>query len=227
LVINNLRRLQHQLQRQIDVIHTDGAPELCKGLIKLWADQQGTVITTTVPNHSASNGLAERTIRTLQESTTVALDHANMTREYWDYTIEDAAAKHAVIPSDRSCNKEDPRTQFFQSQPDTNKFHPFGQYGYLTNSTTDRNPLRPRDVLSRYLRHINNHKFDVLQVHTGRVVTCRPQEFSPVSSLTQPTQKALSAATPAATDAASPTTPPSLYSPKSLKDALRRPDAAI
>jgi hypothetical protein len=53
-------------------------------------------------NHSASNGLSERTIRTLQESARAALYHGNMTHEYWDYAIEDAAAKQAVIPSDRS-----------------------------------------------------------------------------------------------------------------------------
>jgi hypothetical protein len=81
LVINKLRQLRHQLRRQVDVTHKDSALELCKGLIQQWVDQQGTVTTISVPNHSASNGLAERTNRTIQESATAALGPANMTHE--------------------------------------------------------------------------------------------------------------------------------------------------
>jgi hypothetical protein len=59
-------------------------------------------------------------------------------------------------------------------------FHAFGQYGYMTNTSKDRNPLRPRAILCRYLQAVNEHKYKVVQLHTNRVVTCRPEEFSPV-----------------------------------------------
>jgi hypothetical protein len=58
--------------------------------------------------------------------------------------------------------------------------HAFGQYGSMTNTSTDRNPLRLRTNLWPYLRAVNKHKYNVVQVRTNRVVTCRPEEFSPV-----------------------------------------------
>lgn len=71
-----LRVWQNQTQKHVHTLHTDNAKELCMGHVKQWADGQGTLITTIIPNHSSSNGQAERIIRTLTEAATAAIESA-------------------------------------------------------------------------------------------------------------------------------------------------------
>jgi hypothetical protein len=69
-IVRKLRVLQHATKMHVDTIQTDGAGELCKVVVKQWAEAQGTTTKTTFPTHSSANGLAEQTVRTLQETAT-------------------------------------------------------------------------------------------------------------------------------------------------------------
>lgn len=240
-LVNTLRVWQHQTQQHVDIIHVDNAKELCMGHVKQWADSQGTEITTTVPNHCASNGQAERIIRTLSEAATTALAHAGLPPRYWDLALQDAADKHNVYPRG-SDEKSSPHELMHGAAPPTDHFQPFGQYGFVVNTTNDRNPIRPRAVLCRYLRALNHHKYQVLQIHSNRIVTCRPSEFSPTQpphcSRASPhfTHSDMSRVPlPAAPHPDTPSPPPPVtaassiitdrvYNPKHIADALRRPD---
>jgi hypothetical protein len=147
IIVRKLRVLQYARKMHVDTIQTDGAGELCKGVIKQWAEAQGTTITTTIPNHSSANGLAERTVRTLQETATTALAHARMSDTYWDYAVEDAALKHNVLPTARNAAYAAPAEIVFGKPVPVSHFHTFRQYGYMTNVKRQEPAPSPSDFM--------------------------------------------------------------------------------
>ena len=107
-VAHKLARLQRQSGRTIQRIHSDGAGELCKANPLRLSNANGIDLTTTVPHTPAMNGVAERAIRTLKESTHTQLISAEVPLKYWQFALLDAAARRNATPhanQTRSPNK--------------------------------------------------------------------------------------------------------------------------
>lgn len=211
-IIAKLKQLQNQKQKSLLIFHSDNAPELCKGTISRWALAQGTKMTTTVPNHSSSNGIAERAIRSIEESSKAALVAANLPDQFWDHAYADSVSKFAVLPSSRHSTAS-PHKLFYDEQPLTSHFQPFGQFGYVVNTSSDKSALRPRAIAGRYLQAPTHQKYLVYIPSTGRIVTCRPTEF------TQTPPPSANVANVMSCDGSTELPSP----PRSIHEALRRP----
>jgi hypothetical protein len=89
-------------------------------------------------------------------------------------------------------------------------FHPFGQWGYVTNTNPHKSTLAPRALLRRYLMSPNPNHYDVLDPVTSHINMCRSSEFHPINKQTANANRA--------------TIPQAV--PRTIKQALRLPDAA-
>jgi hypothetical protein len=63
-------------------------------------------------------------------------------------------------------------------------FHPFGQWGYVTNTNTHKSTLAPRALLRRYLMSPNPNHCAVLDTVTSHINMCRSSEFHPINKQT-------------------------------------------
>jgi Reverse transcriptase (RNA-dependent DNA polymerase) len=219
-IVNRLKQLQTSIHAVTRRIQSDNAKELTLGSVKRFADAQGTSITTTVPHSPAMNGAAERAVRAIKENTRVALAATKLGPEFWDYAAEDATDKYNALPH-ATYPAASPHAAFFSTEPHASRFQPFGQWGYAKIAGNQAS-LQPRAVKVQYLQSPSSSIYLVLDPATRQVVRCRPADFSPLlPSLDDkpPAQAAL--ATPLIT------LPSETTSPKSLRDALTRPDGHL
>jgi hypothetical protein len=89
-------------------------------------------------------------------------------------------------------------------------FHPFGRWGYVTNTNPHKRTLAPRALLRRYLMSPNPYHYAVLDPVTSDINMCRSSEFHPINKHTANANRATI----------------EQAVPRTLKQALRLPDSA-
>jgi transposase InsO family protein len=209
LLSNLLRSWAITTGRPIKSVLSDNAKELTCKYLQDFYSAQGITPLTTAPYSSSQNGQAERAIRTIQNSIRSALSFSKLPARYWDYAALDAIKKSNVQPSPTT---NDTPYNIFHNTTSTSPthFHPFGQWGYVTNTNPHKSTLAPRALLRRYLMSPNPNHYAVLDPVTSHINMCRSSEFHPINKQTANANRA--------------TIPQAV--PRTLKQALRLPDAA-
>jgi hypothetical protein len=178
-IIHTMARWARQQAKPVARLHSDGARELSSRAVRSALEPHGTVLTQTPPHSSASNPDAERIIRTLFNATRAALAAAHLGASYWPYAAVDALQKYNCIPLSRSPTGLTPHELFHGQTPPLSHLLPFGQYGHVTNTQPTKSTLAPRAHLARYLHSSTSSVYTIMYVATGRIGTCRSQEFFP------------------------------------------------
>ena len=215
-ILEGIMTWQRLTGRTVGRYHSDNAKELQSARLLSTLKTQGTVVTTTTPHSSQQNPDAERAIRAITDATRCALHAARMSTQWWDYAAVDASDKYNHIPQKTA--QHSPEELFTSTKPAIHHFQPFGQPGFVT--VTGQAPkLAPRAKLCRYLRALNEHQYEVLDLTTDKVIKCRVPEFAPT------TYHNLHIYTCGTTQSLSHTAHSARTPPATLKQALKLPDA--
>jgi hypothetical protein len=161
LLSNLLRSWAITTGRPIKSVLSENAKELtCKYLQDFYSAQVITPL-TTAPYSSSQNGQAERAIRTIQNSIRSAISFSKLPARYWGYAALDAITKSNMQPSPTT--NVTPYNIFHNTTSTSpTHFHPFGQWGYVTNTNPHKSTLAPRALLRLYLMSPNPNHYAVL-----------------------------------------------------------------
>jgi hypothetical protein len=128
---------------------------------------------------------------------------------YWDYEALVAITKSNMQPSPTT--NVTPYNVFHNTTSTSpTHFHPFGQWGYVTNTNPRKSTIALRALLRRYLLSPNPNHYAVPDPVTSHINICRSSEFHPINK--QTANANLATITQAV--------------PLTLKQAFRLPDAA-
>ena len=115
-------------------VHTDNAPDLCKGGSAEVFRKRGVHVTTSSPYVPRQNGAMERRWELRAETARAALQRANLPDSYWWYAWRDAEQKSWCIPH-RNPNSDGrytcPWSDFTGSRPNALVHRPFGVLGFI------------------------------------------------------------------------------------------------
>jgi hypothetical protein len=140
---------ERQSGHKLRTIRTDNAREFIYGEFNRICTELGIEHQTTAPYSSASNGIAERVLRTIQENGLAVLKDSNMPNGFWpeafDYIV------HSRNRSFHSGINDVPYNRWFGSPPNITNAHPFG-------------------CRVKYLNHPNIRKKGDFHSHDGRFV---------------------------------------------------------
>jgi transposase InsO family protein len=84
--------------KKIKILHTNGGGEFQSNAFEAWMKSQGIQHQLTKPDSSASNGVAERAIQTVNNSQQTMRAGSNLPNKYWGYAILHAANVWNVTP---------------------------------------------------------------------------------------------------------------------------------
>jgi hypothetical protein len=116
--------VERQNGEKLKVIRTDNAKEFTGGEFAKYCRDNGIKHETTAPHSSASNGIAERSLRTIQEGGLTLLHAGNLRMGFWP-----EAFATLVFVRNRSYHsgiKDVPYNRWFGKQPNLKILHTFG-----------------------------------------------------------------------------------------------------
>lgn len=117
---------------------------------------KGTEITSTSPNSSQQNSIAERIFGTLFAATRTALETSGIPRKLWSIACSDAIDEADLLHiQGRSGFSASPNSQIAGKPKSAKHLLPFGQLGFMLESTTNKRKLDDRALKARYLQAIN------------------------------------------------------------------------
>ena len=175
LLVQALRRLQLSTGYQIKRMHSDGAPELCEGAPKLYANSSGITITRTAPDAPASNGQAERAVRTLKDCMRSQLADANLPNKWWDEAARDCVTKYNSIPFGNG--GKSPHEVLFGKISNYPNIA-FGTRGVIPDRSQNKKALAARSIACRYISPQSESLVTVV-LQKGRLHTARAADFVP------------------------------------------------
>lgn len=184
-IMSTIQRLQTTLGKKVKRYHADNAAEQHTIELTDMLEKQGTTITRTSPNTSQQNAFAERRFSTIFNATRAALAHSGLPLAYWSIAALDAIDKMNYLPMKRKTGNNNPPNATLYKQLDPKHLLPFGQRGYIINTTPKKPKLQPRAIAARYLRAVTHAQYLVLLPSTNITRLIRPSEFI-ITSLESP-----------------------------------------
>jgi transposase InsO family protein len=116
--------VERQSGHQIKTIRSDNAKEFTHGEFREICRELGIEHQTTAPYSSASNGIAERVLRTIQENGKAVLHESGLSLGFWPEAFEYVV--HTRNRSFHSAISDIPYRRWFGSPPSIANAHPFG-----------------------------------------------------------------------------------------------------
>lgn len=196
-IMKTIQRLQTTLGKTVKRYHADNAGEQHTAELTTSLQKQGTTITTTAPNSSQQNAFAERCFSTIFNATRAALASSGLPLTLWSVAALDAIDKGNYLPVKRNTgNSVPPNAQLYADQ---NPKHllPFGQRGYIVDTTPHKPKLQPRAIPARYLRALTPAQYLVLLPAVNKTRLIRPSEFIVTTPETPPSLPASTSTTTA------------------------------
>ncbi len=147
-IVETVRRLEKSSDLSVKRINSDGAPELTDGAPRRFANSTGITLSKTAPDAPASNGQADRAIRTLNNCIRAQLSSANLPNNLWDQALYDCSARYNATPSAIA-----PRTPYYNlfSKQASVPLIQFGAQGAIPDRSSYKPALADRSLSCRYL----------------------------------------------------------------------------
>ncbi|KAJ1304231.1 hypothetical protein OPQ81_005395 [Rhizoctonia solani] len=163
--------------KTIKHLHTDGGGEYTSTAFKEYMCSVGIDHQKTKANSSASNGVAEHGIRTLNDYQQCMCANSNLPDKYWGYAILHAAYLWNVT-SKSFLNGRTPKEVFSGRTPDVAHLRVFGCTAWAQVPNKKRTKLHDWSMKCTYLGFAPNQKAHLL-VHqeTGKIYTSRGVVF--------------------------------------------------
>jgi hypothetical protein len=149
---------EKQYEASIKSIHSDNGGEYTP--VQQYAEQKGIRVTRAAPYTPQSNGIAERTNRTLVEATRTTLKQSGITKEFWAESLANAVTVQNCIPKR---NGVSPYEMLNKKCPTYDRFRPFGCYASVHLHESKRKKLESNSVeciLTRPLEHGSYRLYD-------------------------------------------------------------------
>ncbi|KEP45491.1 putative Gag-Pol polyprotein/retrotransposon, partial [Rhizoctonia solani 123E] len=169
--------VENQTGKRVKALRTDGGGEYASTAFEKWMREQGIEHQKTEANSSASNGVAERAIRTLNDFQRTMRIDADMSDKYWGYAVKHAAHLWNITPK-RFLNGRTPDEVFTGKKPDVARLRTFGCKAWARIPDDRRTKLQARSVECRYLGYAPNRKAHLLVERVSqRILTSRDVVF--------------------------------------------------
>ena len=138
-----------------------------------YAREHGIRLEFCQSHRHAQNGLAERTISSINVMTRVLLSSSGLTSHYWPYAARYAAWLQNRLPSRGSL--QSPLTLFNKKLPDVSAFRVFGATSYALDGQHPAGKLSPQAVRCKFIGYsIESGKPSaILLTASGRIFTSR------------------------------------------------------
>ncbi|QRV85528.1 Copia-like polyprotein/retrotransposon [Ceratobasidium sp. AG-Ba] len=163
--------------KTIKRLRTDGGGEYGSNAFEAFLSSAGIQHQKTEADSSASNGVAERAIRTLNDCQRAMRFDAQLPEKFWGYAILHAAHLWNITPK-RRLNGRTPNEIFSGTIPNVSGLRTFGCKAWARVPDSMRTKLQARSFECNYLGFAPNRKAHILlQRGTGRVFTSRDVVF--------------------------------------------------
>ncbi|QRW07704.1 Copia-like polyprotein/retrotransposon [Ceratobasidium sp. AG-Ba] len=163
--------------KTIKRLRTDGGGEYGSNAFEAFLSSAGIQHQKTEADSSASNGVAERAIRTLNDCQRAMRFDAQLPEKFWGYAILHAAHLWNITPK-RRLNGQTPNEIFSGTIPNVSGLRTFGCKASARVPDSMRTKLQARSFECNYLGFAPNRKAHILlQRGTGRVFTSRDVVF--------------------------------------------------
>ena len=128
------------------IIRCDRGGELFSGDVKSYLLKIGSKLESSCPYAHQQNGIAERKVLTIMDSTRATLQHSQLPQSYWSL-----AARCVVYTRNRCVNSSNTTTTpyelWFKKRPDVSILQSFGSIAYvMVPDTSRRKKLSPRAI---------------------------------------------------------------------------------
>ena len=154
ITINFFTYLQVQFKYNIKSFHTDQGTEYKNDKILNYCKKHGIVKTFSPPHSPQNNGLAERFNYTIINCARTLLRWAQMSLEFWDYSIKYANSLYNITPHKGIKNKI-PNEIFYNKKVDIKYIKVFGCTAYYKDFSQNRVKVDTKGVKGVFLG-INN-----------------------------------------------------------------------
>lgn len=155
--------------KKIKHLQTNRGGEYGSNAFKAWMRAEGTKHQKTKENLSSSNGVAEQTIRTMNDCQRAMHEDAKMPDKFWGYVINHAAYLWNVTPK-RFLDGRTPEEAFTGKIPDVTRLQTFGCRAWGRVPDDKHTKLQARLIECTHLGFGPNRKAHTLmQRPTGRI----------------------------------------------------------
>lgn len=174
-VYNTFLHFEQMVTRQfnttIRAFHSDWGGEYQK--LNKYFTSTGIIHRIACPYTHEQNGIAERKIRHLVDTTLTLLAHANLPKRFWNFALEQSAMLINVLPS-HVIHQKSPYQMLYLQHPKYSIFKPFGCAIFPLLRPYNKNKFSFRSVQCVNLGLSPNHcAFRCLDVKTNRVYLAR------------------------------------------------------
>ena len=177
-ILKGIRRLELAVGKTVKRYHSDNAKEKRTKSLLNELEAKGTKVSSTSPHSSQQNALVEQRFQTIFAATRAALSASGLPKKFWSIACLDAIDKGNFLPIKRSSGHTASPNACIPGEPHSAKhLLPFGQSGYIVDTTPHKKKLEDRALRARYVRSISETQYLVLLPDSGKTRLIRNCEF--------------------------------------------------
>ena len=178
LLLDFLALIKTQFQATPKAIRSDGGREFNNDNVAKALRERSTLWEPTAAKAPEQNGVSERSMRTLMQTTRAMLLDSGVPRRYWPYALETA-----VYIWNRTLNqKKSPYEQLMGKSPDISHLKVFGCVAHV-HDPNHKSKLDPRSNVMCFLGYGSSRVFLLLDPRTRQVVRRRDVVFDELKTL--------------------------------------------
>ncbi|CAA7270337.1 unnamed protein product [Cyclocybe aegerita] len=161
---------EQQTGKQLKKLHLNMGKEFMNRACEDYCQEAGTLLKLTVPYAHASNGVPERTNRTIVEGVRCLLCDSRLPPSLWADAAATLVYTHNLIPSSRHPRKV-PTEVWTGKHQDVSHLHPFGCTAYA-KIPKEVNPSKIGPISIKYLLigYYDHDAYKLFDQHTGKVI---------------------------------------------------------
>lgn len=177
-ILKGIRRLELAFGKLVKIYHSDNAKDQITKVLLKNLESKGTKVTSTSPHSSQQNSIVERRFGTFFAATRTDLESSRLDRKFWSVACLYAIDKSNLIPVQRGNGRANSQNSGIAGEPSSAKhLLPFGQHGFIVDTTPNKKKLEDRALRACYLRAISETQYLVLITDNGTTRLIRSNEF--------------------------------------------------
>ena len=178
-IIDYVTQIENGRDYRVQAIRTDGAAEYNSKEYREFLRKKGIRQELSAPHQQSQNGLAERTIQTLNNMTGAMLLQSGLSTEYWGEAIMHASSVRNIIPRNQETSVT-PYEQWWNAKPKISRFHPFGCEAFaLIPKSIRKGKFNPKSDRCIFLGFADNYEAYRLQrISDRKIITSNEVRFN-------------------------------------------------
>lgn len=158
----------------LSILRVDNAPELVSGAFELYCKQHGISYERPAPNAHQQNGVAERTIQSIEFMMRAMLVDGNLSHWFWPLSAQAGVhiknrIPHSALPSDKT-----PFEGIMKKRADLSHIRPFGSLVTSRKTNSDSlNKVTERGEEGRFVGYARDTKGYLIYFPHSRAIRVR------------------------------------------------------